>query len=75
MTVPSPWLPSLPRKRGFGRICKGESGQVLAIIEEAQATPEQLAITELNPGVYCFDGGWLWEALERIPSHPKEKIT
>lgn len=57
--------------RGFGRILRGESDQVLAIIEEAQATPEQLAIRELNPGVYCFEAAWLWEALERIPLSPK----
>jgi bifunctional UDP-N-acetylglucosamine pyrophosphorylase / glucosamine-1-phosphate N-acetyltransferase len=57
--------------RGFGRILRGASGQVLAIVEEAQATVEQLAIRELNPGVYCFDAAWLWEALDRIPLSPK----
>ena len=42
-----------------------------AIVEEAQATPEQLAIRELNVGVYCFSAEWLWEALHRIPLSPK----
>lgn len=57
--------------RGFGRILRAETGQVLAIVEEAQATSEQLAIRELNPGVYCFDADWLWAALEQIPLSPK----
>jgi len=60
-----------PDARGFGRILRDKSGTVIAIIEEAQATPEQLDIHELNPGVYCFRTGWLWDALKRIPLSPK----
>jgi len=57
--------------RGFGRVVRNEEGTVQAIIEEAQATPEQLALQELNPGVYCFSADWLWDALRRIPVSPK----
>ena len=57
--------------RGFGRILRDASGQVQAIVEEAQATPEQLAIRELNASVYCFSADWLWPALQRIPLSPK----
>ena len=57
--------------RGFGRVVRSPSGQVQAIVEEAQATPEQLTIHELNSGVYCFQATWLWEALPRIPLSPK----
>ncbi len=57
--------------RGFGRILRSPGGQVSGIIEEAQATPEQLDIHELNPGVYCFRAAWLWEALERLQLSPK----
>jgi bifunctional UDP-N-acetylglucosamine pyrophosphorylase/glucosamine-1-phosphate N-acetyltransferase len=57
--------------RGFGRILRDASGQVSGIIEEAQATAEQLNIHELNPGVYCFRADWLWEALKRIQISPK----
>jgi bifunctional UDP-N-acetylglucosamine pyrophosphorylase/glucosamine-1-phosphate N-acetyltransferase len=53
--------------RGFGRILRDEQGRFQAIIEEAQATPEQLAIRELNPGVYCFNAGWLWSHLDQLP--------
>jgi bifunctional UDP-N-acetylglucosamine pyrophosphorylase/glucosamine-1-phosphate N-acetyltransferase len=57
--------------RGFGRIVRSDDGRVLAIVEEAQATPQQKAIREVNPGVYCFDANWLWEHLPRIPLSPK----
>ncbi len=60
-----------PEARGFGRILRGPDGRVVAIVEEAQATLEQLAIRELNPGVYCFRSSWLWPALKRIPLSPK----
>jgi bifunctional UDP-N-acetylglucosamine pyrophosphorylase / glucosamine-1-phosphate N-acetyltransferase len=57
--------------RGFGRVLRDDQGRVREIVEEAQATPEQLAIQELNTSVYCFSAGWLWEALDRIPLSPK----
>lgn len=57
--------------RGFGRVLRNADGRVLAIVEEAQATPEQKAIRELNAGAYCFRADWLWQALRRIPLSPK----
>lgn len=57
--------------RGFGRIVRSEQGDVQAIVEEAQATPDQLNIKELNVGAYCFRADWLWDALTRIPVSPK----
>jgi bifunctional UDP-N-acetylglucosamine pyrophosphorylase/glucosamine-1-phosphate N-acetyltransferase len=57
--------------RGFGRVVRDESGHVAAIVEQADATPEQLAIREYNVSAYCFDADWLWSALARIPVSPK----
>ncbi len=58
--------------RGFGRLVRDDAGDVLGIVEEAEATAEQQAIRELNAGVYCFDAAWLWRALQRIqPSAAK----
>jgi len=56
---------------GFGRIIRNENGDVVSIVEEAVATPEQLAIQEYNASVYCFSADWLWDALPRIPMSPK----
>ena len=57
--------------RGFGRIVRDENGNVKAIVEEAVATPEQLAIREYNVSAYCFDTHWLWAALPKISPSPK----
>ena len=56
--------------RGFGRIVR-QGGAVTAIVEERECTPEQLAIRELNVGVYVFRADWLWEHLPKIT--PKSK--
>ena len=56
--------------RGFGRVVRNAEGSVQAIVEEVGATPEQLAIQELNVGAYCFRSDWLWSALERIEKNP-----
>jgi bifunctional UDP-N-acetylglucosamine pyrophosphorylase/glucosamine-1-phosphate N-acetyltransferase len=58
--------------RGFGRVLRAADGTVEAIIEEFVATPEQLQIRELNVGAYCFEAGWLWEALRQIQQNPKK---
>ncbi len=57
--------------RGFGRVIRNADGSVCEVVEEAQATSSQLAIHELNVGMYCFDAHWLWGALKRIPLSPK----
>lgn len=57
--------------RGFGRIVRDPAGKIQAIVEEAQATPEQLALTELNVGAYIFEAEWLWPALKMVQKSPK----
>lgn len=57
--------------RGFGRV-KRLKGSPVAIIEEAEATPKQLMIEELNVGAYCFNAAWLWPALEKLKPSPKK---
>lgn len=56
--------------RGFGRVIRDQAGHVLEVVEEKVCTPEQLAIQELNCGVYCFDGDWLWAHVDQIPLNP-----
>ena len=57
--------------RGFGRLIRDEKGSVVAIQEAAHATPEQLAIKELNVGAYCFQADWLWANLPKLDKSPK----
>jgi|YNPNPStandDraft_1061719.scaffolds.fasta_scaffold00383_23 bifunctional UDP-N-acetylglucosamine pyrophosphorylase/glucosamine-1-phosphate N-acetyltransferase len=56
---------------GFGRVVRNADGTVKCIVEEAQATPDQLTIRELNTAIYCFDAEWLWSALSQIKVSPK----
>lgn len=57
--------------RGFGRVIRAEGGRITAVVEEADATVEQLSVRELNVGVYCFQAVWLWEALKLVPLSSK----
>lgn len=57
---------------GFGRIVRDENGQPLRIVEEVEATPQEFALRELNPGVYCFQADWLWQNLERLKPSSKK---
>lgn len=56
---------------GFGRVVRNPDGSVVAVVEEAVATPQQLAIRELNVSMFCFRSEWLWSALKRIRVSPK----
>ncbi|MGD2162993.1 MAG: bifunctional UDP-N-acetylglucosamine diphosphorylase/glucosamine-1-phosphate N-acetyltransferase GlmU [Anaerolineales bacterium] len=57
--------------RGFGRIKREQGGRVVAIVEQAHATQEELAIRELNVGVYAFAADWLWSNIDVLPISPK----
>ena len=57
--------------RGFGRVLRDAEGRVQAVVEEAHASAEQLAVRELNTSIYCFAAEWLWPALQRILLSPK----
>ncbi|NYF10051.1 bifunctional UDP-N-acetylglucosamine pyrophosphorylase/glucosamine-1-phosphate N-acetyltransferase [Leifsonia sp. AK011] len=39
---------------GYGRLVRGASGELDRIVEQSDATPEELAITEINSGTYVF---------------------
>ncbi|GAB4466318.1 MAG: bifunctional UDP-N-acetylglucosamine diphosphorylase/glucosamine-1-phosphate N-acetyltransferase GlmU [Armatimonadaceae bacterium] len=57
----------LPHDAGsYGRIVRSDAGSVLGIVEARDATPEQLAIREINTGVYAFERNALFAALERL---------
>jgi bifunctional UDP-N-acetylglucosamine pyrophosphorylase/glucosamine-1-phosphate N-acetyltransferase len=54
---------------GYGRIILGDSGQVQAIVEQKAASPEQLAIQLINPGIYCFRADLLWKHIGEIQTN------
>ncbi|HEY7105173.1 MAG TPA: sugar phosphate nucleotidyltransferase, partial [Acidimicrobiia bacterium] len=50
----------------YGRVVRDAGGHVDRIVEEPDATPEELAIDEVNPSIYCFRRGLLAPALRRL---------
>ena len=45
---------------GLGRVVRSDDGgQVLRIVEQRDATPDELEIDEINAGLYAFDAAWL----------------
>lgn len=51
---------------GYGRVVRGKDGNVAAIVEHGDATPEQLEIREVNTSIYCFKRSLLAPALRRL---------
>ncbi len=51
---------------GYGRVLRESDGAVTRIVEQADATAEQLAVREVNSGVYAFDGAFLESGLGRL---------
>jgi bifunctional UDP-N-acetylglucosamine pyrophosphorylase / glucosamine-1-phosphate N-acetyltransferase len=50
----------------YGRIVRGKDGQVVRIVERADATEDEVAIDEINTAVYCFRRSVLAPALRRL---------
>ncbi|WP_051476584.1 bifunctional UDP-N-acetylglucosamine diphosphorylase/glucosamine-1-phosphate N-acetyltransferase GlmU [Arthrobacter sp. Br18] len=51
---------------GYGRIERAADGTVTAIVEHKDATAAQLAIREVNSGIYAFDAGILRTSLLQV---------
>ena len=56
----------VPDPFGYGRILRNDEGDVEAIVEEKDATPQQREISEVSAGIFAFDAAFLVEALPRI---------
>ena len=52
---------------GYGRIIRRPGTDLIeAIVEHKDASPEQLAIREINTGTFCFDNRLMFDAIARI---------
>ncbi len=52
---------------GYGRIVRDSSGNVAAVVEEADADAAVRTVVEINSGTYCFDLGWLRSIIDSVP--------
>lgn len=53
----------MPDPEGYGRIVRGERGEVDRIVEHADATDEERRINEINSGIFCIDSYLLFRSL------------
>jgi bifunctional UDP-N-acetylglucosamine pyrophosphorylase/glucosamine-1-phosphate N-acetyltransferase len=56
---------------GYGRVVRDTTGGVLRVVEtknDGDATPRELAIREVNVGIFCFEAAALTQALEELRS-------
>jgi len=58
-----------PDARAYGRIVRDGAGRLARIVEAADASDEELALTEVNSGIYVFDGSKIWSVLDRLQPH------
>ena len=50
---------------GYGRIVRNED-ELLAIVEEKDASESERRITEVNTGIYVFEAPWVFEMLHHL---------
>jgi bifunctional UDP-N-acetylglucosamine pyrophosphorylase/glucosamine-1-phosphate N-acetyltransferase len=60
---------SVEEPAGYGRIVRNREGAIEAIVEHRDASPAQLAIREINTGIYCLKSPFLFWALSQVGSH------
>jgi bifunctional UDP-N-acetylglucosamine pyrophosphorylase/glucosamine-1-phosphate N-acetyltransferase len=56
----------LENPTGYGRVIRDESGNFSRIVEQKDASPEEVHVKEINAGFYCFDTTKLFTALEQV---------
>jgi bifunctional UDP-N-acetylglucosamine pyrophosphorylase / glucosamine-1-phosphate N-acetyltransferase len=54
---------------GYGRVLRDDTGGVHRIVEQADASPAEASITEVNSGSYVFRRGAVHSALRTIGTH------
>jgi bifunctional UDP-N-acetylglucosamine pyrophosphorylase / glucosamine-1-phosphate N-acetyltransferase len=53
----------------YGRLVRDADGDLERIVEARDATPDELALTEINSSIYVYRSDKLWPALERLEPH------
>lgn len=51
---------------GYGRIIRGQSGLVIRVVEDKDASNDEVAVTEVNSGAYLFDAKTVRNALPKV---------
>jgi bifunctional UDP-N-acetylglucosamine pyrophosphorylase/glucosamine-1-phosphate N-acetyltransferase len=57
----------------YGRVIRGEDGFLSRIVEARDASPEELAVPEINTGIYAVEARFLFEAVGRLQPENDQK--
>ncbi len=63
----------LDNPTNYGRIVTDPDGNLLGIVEQKDASPEQLALKEVNAGIYCVDKTFLFAALQKVDTNNSQQ--
>jgi bifunctional UDP-N-acetylglucosamine pyrophosphorylase/glucosamine-1-phosphate N-acetyltransferase len=61
---------NLTEPGSYGRLCRDPDGRPTRIVEASEASPAELAIAEVNTGIYAIQGAWLRGVLPQLQPHP-----
>jgi bifunctional UDP-N-acetylglucosamine pyrophosphorylase/glucosamine-1-phosphate N-acetyltransferase len=65
----------VPDPTGYGRIVRGPDGRVERVVEQRDATAEQRAIDEINPGIYLARAEFLRGAVAALtPNNAQQEL-
>lgn len=56
----------------YGRIISDDTGNLLGIVEQKDASPKELEIQEINAGIYCVNSRLLFTALKNVGTDNKQ---
>lgn len=51
---------------GYGRVIRDGRGRVARIVEQKDASPDEMKVREVNTGIYCFEVAGLFDALSKV---------
>ncbi len=58
--------------KGYGRILRSASKQILSIVEDKDASAQQQLIKEINAAVYCFDWPSITKGISELKNNNKQ---
>lgn len=63
----------MPVPDGYGRVIRGKGGEIIRVVEEKDATPDQRSVQEVNCGVYVAEAAFLFEALAKVAPNNQQQ--